>query len=533
MSHRLLLKELSRYKIGTFADIIYRNALLYADKDAFIFGKKRTTFSEYNARVNKVVRALQGMGVKKGDVIGILSWNCLEYADLYGAAMKGGFIASPFSPRLKADELNYIINYSEANTLFVGPELLGMAKSLKANLPKVKNYISLESTDPEMKAYDDLLAANSGEEPDVQISEDDPVTLIYTSGTTGVPRGALHNHRGMIDDSRTLIIDTGIRSTDKHIQLTPLFHIGGYTFFRAFLYIGATNVILRNFDPAATLRTIQTEKVTHINLVPTHIIAMLALPDIDKYKLGSLKVMWYGGSPIPVKVLKKAIQTFGPILSQGYGQSESGPAMTHLSIEEHDVLNKPEAEQKKLFSAGRPDVGIHVRIVDEVGQDVESGESGEIIVSSKHNMVEYWRKPEDTKANLADGWLHTGDIGYYDEQGYVYITDRKKDMIKSGGEDVFPREVEELLYKHSAVAEAQVFGVPDPYWIERVHAVVMVKEGAKCTAEELIAFCKERIAGYKVPKSLEFVTEFPKTASGRIIKRNIREKYWAGLPRRV
>ncbi|MBA7465995.1 Long-chain-fatty-acid--CoA ligase [subsurface metagenome] len=533
MPTKNILRELCRYNIGTYADVIYRNALLYSDQEAFVYGDTRITFSEFNTRVNKLIHALYEMGVRKGDVLGILSWNCLEYADVYGAAMKGGFILSPFNPRLQVKELEYIINYSEANTLFVGPELLEVANSLRGRLPNVRNFISFESSAPSMIAHHDLLASHQGQEPDVQVDEDDPVCIIYTSGTTGVPRGALYTQRRFMEDSKILAIDMGLQPGDKRVLITPLFHVAGNTHFRAFLYIGGCNIILKFFDPEATLRAIQDERATHMDFVPTHLVAMLNLPDLNKYDISSMKFLWYGASPMPLEVLKKGMKVFGPIFAQGYGQSESGPAISHLSKEDHNVLDRPEEEQKKLMSAGRPDIGVQVRIVDDEGNDVEPGEVGEITVRSKQIMVEYWHKPDDTLANIVNGWLHTGDMGYYDEKGYIYIVDRKKDMIISGGENVYPREVEEILYRHPAVLEATVIGIPDPYWVERVHAVVVTKKGASTTAEELIAFCKENIAGYKTPKSVEFVDSLPKNPAGKILKRELREKYWEGRVRKV
>ncbi|NWF78136.1 MAG: long-chain-fatty-acid--CoA ligase [Chloroflexi bacterium] len=521
-----ILSELSRYNLGTFAHIIHRHALLQPDQEAFVYGSERITFSQYNARVNSLIHALQAMGVKKGDAIGILSWNCLGYVEVYGAAMKGGFITSPFNTRLKERELEYIINYSEANSLFVGPELIETVNQLRPRLPRVKNFISFETASPNMLYHRDLLASYSQDEPDVQIDEDDPVGIIYTSGTTGVPRGALYTHRCLIDDSRTLAINMNLYPGHKRILITPLFHIAGNTHFRSTLYIGGCNVIMKFFDAAATLQTIRDERATHMDIVPTHLAAMLNLPDLNKYDISSLEFMWYGASPMPLEVLKKGMKVFGPIFAQGYGQSESGPAISHLSKEDHNVLDRPEKEQKKLTSAGQPDIGVQVRIVDEEGNDVEPGQIGEIIVRSKHIMVGYWHKPDETKETLVNGWVHTGDMGYYDDEGYIYIADRKKDMIISGGENVYPREVEEILYQHPAVLEAAVIGVPDPYWVERVHAVVVTRKGMDTTADELIAFCKKRIAGYKAPKTVEFIDSLPKNPAGKILKRELRDKHW-------
>ena len=526
MPTRNILSELSRYKIGTFAHIIHRHALLHPDQEAFVYGSERITFSEFNARVNSLIHALQTMGVKKGDTIGILSWNCLGYVEVYGAAIKGGFIASPFNTRLKERELEYLINYSEADILFVGPELMEMANQLRPHLPKVKNFISFEASVPDMIYHHDLLASYPNAEPDVQVDEDDPAGIIYTSGTTGVPRGALYAHRCLIDDSKTLVMNMGLYPGHKRILITPLFHIAGNTHFRSTLYIGGCNIIMKFFDAAATLQTIQDKQATHMDIVPTHLAAMLNVPDLNKYDISSLKFMWYGGSPMPLEVLKKGMRVFGPIFAQGYGQSETGPAISHLSKDDHNVLDRPEREQKKLASAGRPDIGVQVRILDDEGKDVEPGEVGEIIARSKHIMVEYWHKPDETKETLINGWVHTGDMGYYDDEGYIYIADRKKDMIISGGENVYPREVEEVLYQHPVIQEAAVIGIPDPYWVEKVHAVVATRKGASTTPEELIAFCKKHLAGYKAPKTIEFVDSLPKNPAGKILKKELREKYW-------
>lgn len=525
MASKLILKELSRYQIGTFADIIYRNALLDAEREAFVYEKERITFAEYNARVNSLIHALWSMGVSKGDVIGVLSWNCLEYAIVYGAAMKGGFIISPFNPRLQVPELDYLINYSKANTFFVGPELVEIARQLRPRLPNVRNLISLEGAALGTTSLNQLLSSYPREEPEVQVEEDDPMLILYTIGTTGVPRGAMYTHRRVMDDTKAFVIATSLQPEDKSIHIMPLFHVGGVSYFRGFFYVGATNVFLKFFDPAATLQAIQDEKATDLHIVPTHLVAMLALPGFDKYNVSSLKRIWYAASPMPVEILKNGLEVWGPVFCQGYGQTESGPNISTLGKQQHRVVEGSTEEQRILASVGQPFIGVHVRIVDDTGQDVEPGETGEIVVRSKHNMVEFWQKPEETSESIIDGWLHTGDMGYYDEKGYIYIVDRKRDMVCSGGENIYPREVEEVLYQHSSVMEAAVIGVPDPYWVERVHAVVTLKQGASATAQELIDFCKQRIAGYKSPKSVEFVDSLPRNPAGKILKRELREKY--------
>jgi len=518
-----ILKELSRYKIGTYADIIYRNALMYPEREAFVYGKERITFSEFNARTNSLIHALWSMGVKKGDVLGVVSWNCLEYLDVYGAAMKGGFIISPINVRLKTDELEYLINYSKANTLFVGPEMVELVNSLKPRLPNVKNFISFEGQAPRMSCHRDLLAKYSREEPDVQVTEDDPLYIIYTSGTTGVPRGALFTQGGSREDIRTKVLEKALEPGDTYVILIPLFHVI-VSEMLALFYIGDRSVIIKFFDPAETLKTIQDEKATDIFVVPTHLAAMLALPDVKKYDVSSVKRVSYGGSPIPIELLEKALTVFGPIFVQAYGQSECS-IITYLRREDHDVLDKSPEEKKILNSCGRPCIDTHLRIVDEKENDVATGEIGEIIVLSKHNMIGFWQKPEDTAATIINDWVHTGDVGYCDEKGYIYIVDRKRDMIISGGENVYSREVETILYQHPAVAECAVIGVPDPYWVEHVHGVVVLKKGATVTPDELIAFCKKRLAGYKAVKSVEIVDALPKNSTGKILKKELRKKW--------
>jgi long-chain acyl-CoA synthetase len=401
-----------------------------------------------------------------------------------------------------------------------------MIGSSRNMFPKVQHYVLLEGSAPGTIPLEEFISPFSDAEPDVKVTEDDLMYIIYTSGTTGVPRGALYDQKRLMDDAITFARCHDLRAGDKHLQLTPMFHVAGNTWFRTIMLVGLCNVIQKNFSPVETLKTIQRERITHIMVVPTQLVSIMNLPDFKQYDLSSMKEWHYGGSPMPAEVMKKALDTFGLKITEGYGQSESGPAITLLTQEECDIKGKSEKEQKILLSAGRPHIGVQVRVVDNNDNDLGESEIGEIIVKSKHTMKEYWKKPEDTKTTLVDGWLHTGDMGYYDDKGYIYIADRKKDMIISGGENVYPREVEEVLYQHPAVFEAVVIGIPDPYWVEKVHAIIVPRQGQSIIAEDIIAFCKKHIAGYKTPKSVEFVAELPKNASGKILKKELRAKYW-------
>jgi long-chain acyl-CoA synthetase len=535
MSKRFVLKELSRYDTGTYADVIYRNAILYADEEAIKCDKESVTFGQVNERINSLTHALTSLGITKGDVLGILSWNCLDYADVYGAAMKYGYISSPYNPRLQLDELEYLINYSEANTIFVGPQLVDLVDQLKPRIPKVKHFISFETAVPGMLSHRELLAKFPKEELDIHLEEDDPVFLFYTSGTTGVPRAALYTQRRSMDDTRRFAIALSLEQGDKHIQIMPLFHVGGTKNFWGYFFVGGSNVIMPqiSFDPAASLQAVQDEKATDIHIVATHLAAFLAMPDVDKYDLSSLKRMFYAASPMPLELLKRGMEKWGPIFMEFYGGTEDGPNVTMLSVKQHRMgLEQPE-KQHILTSAGFPHIGVHVRIVNDAEEDVEPGEVGELVVYSKGVLKEWWHKPEDTAETIRDGWVHTGDMGRYDEQGYIYIVDRKRDMICSGGENVYPREIEEVLYQHPAVHEAAVFGIPDDYWVEKVHATIVLKPDSSCTEKDIIEFCKQRLARYKAPKSVEFVEALAKNPAGKILKKVMREKYWVGKARRV
>lgn len=521
MTNMLLLKELSRYPIGTFADIIYRNALLYPDSEAFVSGPQRITFKAYNENVNRIVHALDSQGICKGDHIGILSWNSVAYCEVSGAAMKGGFVLAHFNTRLTPKELIYQINDAEAKVLFVGPELVEAVDAIRNELPKTKVFISIGSPARGFLDFDGLLASHSDAELEPNVEEKDPLIILYTSGTTGEPRGAIYNHAQIMENALLKALSLTVKYGDRALVTMPMFHTASNSHLWPFFLSGGCNVVLHNrsFDPAVTMQTIQDERITDTQLVPTQLIALLNLPNRKSYDLSSLLRVWYASSPMPTEVLKRAIDAFGPIFIQGYGQTESGPDITMLPLSTH-------SDPKVLASCGRPVMSTHVRIVDEEDIDLPAGEIGEIIVQSRRVMIEYWGRPDDTREALKDGWLRTGDMGYYDERGFIYIADRKKDKIISGGENVFPREVEEVLYTHSAVAEAAVIGIPDDYWVERVHAIVVCKQGEQVTEQELIEHCRQRMAHYKAPKGVEFLDMLPRNAQGKILKRELRAKYW-------
>lgn len=526
--NKFTLRELSRYELGTFADIIYRNAILYPQKEAFICGSQRMSFKYFNERVNRLIHGLYELRIKKGEVIGILSWNCLEYAEVFGAAMKGGFILAHFNPRLKEQELIHVINDSKASLLFVGSDLIEVTERIRHHLSHTKTMMAFHHAPEHMMTYSEVLESQSTNEPESNVTEQDPLVLFYTSGTTGMPRGALYTHQQKMENTYIKALDIGLQVGDRHLVILPMFHIGGDSHIWPFFLMGGCNVILPepSFNPAVSLQIIAKERITDVHIVPTQLVALLNLPDIESYDLGELKRIWYAASPMPVEVLKRGLALFGPIFMQGYGQTESGPHTTVLTQDAHRVIDKTSAEQKILASCGQPCIGVHMRVIDEAANDVEVGKIGEIIIKTNRRMIAYWRNSDATKEAIKDGWLYTGDLGFYDEKGFIYIADRKKDMIVTGGENVCPIEVEEVLYRHPSVKEAAVIGIPDEYWVERVQAVVVLKDGMQATPEEIIDFCKGHIAHYKAPKGVNFVKSLPKNPQGKILKREIR-KHWA------
>jgi long-chain acyl-CoA synthetase len=513
----------------TFGEMIKGNAERYPDKTAFIFEDRDYTFKQVNHRVNRLINALAELGVGKGDRVGILAYNCPQCFEVIGLG-KAGRVSVPLNYRSVGRELAYLVNDSGINTLILESGFVDVVNSIRQELGGVRAFICLDAAVEGMMNYEELIGRFPADEPTDEPEADDLAVLFYTSGTTGRPKGAVHTHRSLL--AEIALRHDDFSPDDIALCVMPFFHVGGSAtnLFPAFAS-GATTVIQRTFDEALVLQAIEKEKVTYVGLVPAMIIRLLEHSDLDRYDLSSLQTIMYVGAPMPLETLRKGIARFGGIFTQLFGQTET-LNLAVLRKEEHQTEGSPE-EIKRLESAGRPLREGEIRIVDEQGRDVPLGEVGEIVARSDRMMKGYWRMPEETAKTIEDGWLHTGDVGRMDEDGYIYLVDRKKDMIISGGENIYSREVEEVLYMHPAVLEAAVVGAPDEKWGESVKAVVALKEGAAASEEEIIDFCKEHLAGYKKPRSVEFRDSLPKTASGKIRKSEIRERYWEGYERRI
>ena len=515
--------------MNTLAEVIKHNAQTYPDKVAFIFENRRYTFKQVNQRINSLINALASFGVKKGGRVAILSYNCPQYFEVFGLA-KAGRVCVPLDNRSAGRELVYLINNCEANTLIVANEFIDKVSSIRPEIPLVKNIVCLNAIRPDMLNYEQLIADSPANEPAEAVDKDDPCLFTYTSGTTGRPKGAVCTHKSIIAECVLPCYD--VTPDDICLCVMPLFHAGGslgYVF--PCFYAGAAIVVLRGFDERLVLQTIEREKITHTSLVPIMINRLLQYPDIGKYDLSSLRTIKYTGSPIAVEVLKTAIRRFGSIFFQAFGQTEAN-MISFLGKEDHKVTGS-QREIRRLASAGKPIAMEQVRVVNDHDEDVPIGEVGEVIVRSPRVMKEYWKMPEATEETFKGGWLHTGDVGRMDEDGYLYLVDRKKDVIISGGENIYSKEIEDVLFLHPAVSEVAVIGAPDEKWGESVKAIVVLKEEAKATEEELINFCKEHLASWKKPKSVEFWHELSKNPAGKIMKAKIRDKYWQGGERRI
>ncbi|MEE8448210.1 MAG: long-chain-fatty-acid--CoA ligase [Thermodesulfobacteriota bacterium] len=513
-------------------ELVDRNARKYPDKTAVIFGPHRFSFAQFRERVNRLANALLGSGLTKEDRLAILAKNCHQYMEIFFAAAKAGLVVVPLNHRLLGGEIAHIVNHAQAKLFLFQSNYTGLIRSITPELRLVKEYVSLG---PEVEGYQDyesLLASYSGDDPGVEVTEEDMICIMYTSGTTGSPKGAVMTQSNWLAHTVNMIIELKISSHDRTLHVIPFFHIASTWPMLTHFYMGATNVILESFEPNAVLETFERGRITTCNLVPSMIIQLLESDELPRHDYSGLKWLGYGASPMPLEVLRKAISAFGPKLLQVYGLTEANPLLTLLPVEEH-VLEGEEKLVRRLTSCGRQLINVDVRVVDDSGALVKPGQVGEIIARGDSIIREYWRMPEETRRTIKDGWLYSGDLATVDEDGYIYIVDRKKDIIISGGENISSREVEEAIYCHPAVLEAAVMAVPDDHLVEAVKAVVVLKKGQQASEEEIIALCRQKLAGYKRPRSVDFVDSLPKGASGKILKRELRERYWKDQPRRV
>jgi acyl-CoA synthetase (AMP-forming)/AMP-acid ligase II len=513
-------------------DILRRQTMLRPEQTAIACGDRQLTYRQLHERTNRAANALAGVGIRKGERVAVLANNCSEFLELYFANGKLGSVTTPLNYRLMGPELEYIINNSEATALVVGDEFVPTVAAIKGLLPTVRQFVCIGGHHEGYLDYEEWVAAGAATEPATDVSENDLIWQMYTSGTTGRPKGAMISHRALLTNVMQTALEVSIAATDRTLVVAPLYHAAAMINAMTNLAMGGTLVVKTGFDPGEVLRTFAADGIAHVLLVPAMILALLHTPGVASADLRSLKTIIYGASAIPVEVLRAAMQTFKCDFLQGYGQTESTAVLTLLRAEDH-ILDGPPDVVRRLQSCGREVFGCQVRVVDQNGTDVRPGDIGEIIGRGHQLMTGYWKLPEATASALQDGWLHTGDLGTVDDQHFIYVMDRLKDMIVSGGENVFPREIEEVLFAHPAVADAACIGVPSEQWGEEVKAIVVLKEGHTASDEELIAFCGERLAGFKRPRSVEFRDALPKNPSGKVLKRELREPFWQDQTRRV
>jgi fatty-acyl-CoA synthase len=525
MNNEALTAIIARSRRHSIGDLLWRSAARFPDKTAIVYGPLRQTYAELDRVVNRTANALTERGVHKGDRIALLSHNNHGFVVAYFALARLGAISVPINFMLGGAEVAYILGHAGASGLIVEDALLSTAQAAITiaeadQAVRVRGVIGALESDSQggWEALQSWMEHSEVVPPDVAVADDDLLQLLYTSGTESRPKGAMLSSRSLITQYVSCIIDGQMSADDVEIHAMPLFHCAQlHCFLTTGIYLGATNIILAGPDPTSILATIEQERVTKLFCPPTVWIALLRHPHFDAYDLSSLAKGYYGASIMPVEVLKELSRRLPNVrLFNFYGQTEMAPLATLLP---------PEDQARKAGSAGRPAINVETIIVDDDDRPVPAGTIGEIVHRSPHAMLGYWNDPEKTAEAFRSGWFHSGDLGVLDEEGYLYVVDRKKDMIKTGGENVASREVEEALYAHPAVAEVAVFSVPHPHWIEAVTAAVVVRRGHTITADELITFCRERLAGYKTPKYVVIVDTLPKNASGKILKRELRSTY--------
>jgi long-chain acyl-CoA synthetase len=507
----------------TLGDIPRKHSRLDPDKECMVCDDVRLTWKQLNKRVNRLANALTELGVEKETKVATLALNCHRLIEIYYATSKIGAVAVPLNFRLAPEELVYIINHSDAEVLFVDHNTIEIAKQIMPELPNIRHRIYFAQGEEGWLEYERLLEKASDAEPEVEVSEDDLCHLQYTGGTTGLPKGVMITNRNYLTTAIGMGLSLPVEPHYSTLQVLPIFHTAWWPVLLHH-FGGVRAVISPRFDFTEILSTAEREKVTHINMVPVLFSWLLDFPDADKYDLSSIKYFSYAGAPMPEEILRRCIAKFGPIFQQGYGLTEAAPLGTRLGEEDQCRLDGPPEMTRRINSCGRETLVTEVRVADENDSDVPVGEIGEIIIRGANVMKGYWKDPELTAQTLRGGWLHTGDLAEIDQSGFIYIVDRKNDMIITGGENVYPYEVEQILYEHPAVLVAAVVGVKSEKWGEEVTAAVSLKQGMEASEEELKALCREKIAGYKCPKKVVFVDNIPTSVIGKVLRREVREQ---------
>src|SRR4051812_10606280 len=514
--------SVARARQHSYGDLLRRTARRYPGKLAVVAGDERLTYAEFDAAVNRAANALAGGGLAKGDRLALLSHNCWQYAVLAFATAKLGVVLVPVNFMLGAEEIAYILGHSGASGIVAEGALVPVAEKALAAAGVEGGVRGRIGDGPEgWEDVDAWCREGAATAPDVLVGDDDPLRLMYTSGTESRPKGVMLTSRSLISQYVSCIVDGEMAAGDVEAHALPMYHCAQLDcFFSVDVYLGATSVILPGPDPALLLETIEREKVTKLFCPPTVWISLLRHPDFDRRDLSSLRKGYYGASAMPVEVLRELLRRLPDVrLWNFYGQTEMAPLATIL---------RPDEQLERAGSAGRAAVNVETMLVDDDGNPVPAGEVGEIVHRSPHAALGYYDDEAKTEEAFRGGWFHSGDLGVMTEDGYLSVVDRKKDMIKTGGENVASREVEEAIYELDGVAEVAVFGIAHPYWVEAVTAVVVPKPGAALTEDAVHAHVRDRLAGYKRPKFVVLADGLPKNPSGKILKRELREVH-AGL----
>lgn len=511
------------------AQIARYNAQKRPGEMALQYDGEGINYQHLEERSNQVAQGLIALGLQPGDRVALLARNCPEQFYVLIGAAKAGVVTVPVNWRLAPREVGYILEDAEARVLFVDATFLESIDAVRSGLSDLNATLVIGNGE-RGDAFDDWCARHGDEDPRRDQTREEAALQLYTSGTTGLPKGVLLSARNLftlLDRSGPL---WGLNEVSTSLVCLPLFHIGGIGWAMACMRFGGT-VLLRDFEPAAVLEDIDRHRVTHANFVPAMLAAMVDAAHGQTHDLSSLELIVYGTAPIAPELLARAMATFGCDFAQLYGLTETTSAITQLDPEDHRRTDRTDV----LSSAGRPYPWVETRIVDPVtGEPCSPREPGELWVRSEQNMLGYWHRPEATAETITvDGWLRTGDAGFIREDGYVFLTDRVKDMIVSGGENVYPAEVEAVLAEHPSVRESAVIGVPDDRWGESVKALVVCQGDAAATEAELIEWTRSRLAHYKCPRSVAFIDALPRTATGKVLKRTLREPYWEGQQRSI